>query len=460
MKTEKSFSSVLVWQTVSKFLLTGLSFFTVPIFTRLLSTSDYGQLSVFHAWMGFMGIVVGLQSHQSIPMGRIKYSANFNSYIANAAFISFLSFLPIFLVFFFFRKVIGSFLDFPFFLVPLIVVNCFFSYCITIYSCKLLQLKSIGKNTLISVISAFSTLALSLLCVLNAKDDRYIAKIIAETIVTSLLGLFFLFVIFYQGGIRINKEYCLFCLSYSLPLIFHYAGGIIFNQSDRIMLKSMYGADETGIYSVLYTFGTVMGIIKQSFASVWEPFYYDYKKNCDTNIKEKAKNYLSIFTALTIGYILVSPEVFKIMVSDVYWDGITMIPLFALSWFFSFLYTFPSLYAFYNKKTKAIAFISTFCAIFNIGMNFLLIPKFGAFGAAVTTLATHILDFNLHVINVKFFIRGADYDYNYAFYSMGIIPSIFMTVLYYLFLDRWYLRWAVAICVGIYLIKKIKEWSR
>lgn len=455
MQKEKSLSSVLAWQTISKFLLTGLSFFTAPIFTRILSTSDYGQVSVFNTWVMFLGVFVGLQTHQSIPVGRIKYSDNFDNYISNALFISFLSFVVVLPFFIVFRRFLGQLLDFPAFLIPLIVINCFFSYCINIYSCKLLQLKSIGKNTLISLLSALTSVGLSLLLVLNTKADKYIARIYSETIINCVFGGFFFFLVFIKGGIKIRKEYCIFCLTYSLPLIFHYAGGIIFNQSDRVMLKAMNGASATGIYSVLYTFGTVMGTIKQSFASVWEPFYYDYKKNGNTEIKEKAKIYLAVFTALTMGYILVAPEVFKVMVADSYWHGVNMIPLFALSWFFSFLYTFPSLYAFYNKKTKAIALISTIGAVFNIGMNFLLIPKFGAFGAAATTLATHILDFNLHVINVKFFIKGKDYDYNYFFYLRGMIPAVLVTIFFYIFINMWYIRWGAAVFVAIYLIRLV-----
>ena len=39
-----------LWITFCSFLQRGLSFITVPIFTRLLSTADYGSVSVYQSW--------------------------------------------------------------------------------------------------------------------------------------------------------------------------------------------------------------------------------------------------------------------------------------------------------------------------------------------------------------------------------------------------------------------------
>ena len=48
------------WFLICSFLQRGISVITVPIFTRLLSTSEYGQFSVFNSWMGIISIIVTL----------------------------------------------------------------------------------------------------------------------------------------------------------------------------------------------------------------------------------------------------------------------------------------------------------------------------------------------------------------------------------------------------------------
>lgn len=454
IKKEKKISTVLIWQIVSKFLIQGLAFFTAPIFTRLLSPEEYGQLSVFHTWVAFSGILVGFQSHQSIPVARIKFnnSKEFNQYLFNALFISFLSFVIIFQPFFFLRKWIGEILEFPSYLIPIIILNAFFSYCIGFYSCKLIQFKQIGRNTIISLTSAISTVLLSLLFIFSLNKQRYISKIYAETLVTCLFGSFFLIIICIKGGFRFNKSYFTFCMSFSLPLILHGAGGIIFTQSDRVMLQKMIGPGESGIYSIIYTFSLAIDLIKQSFSSVWEPFYYDYKKTGVKDIREKASVYLKVFVVLTSGFILLAPEVFKLMVPNNYWSGIKIIPIISVAYFFNFMYTFPSLYEFYRKKTASIAIISLSCAFLNIGLNFILIPKAGAIGAAFATLITYFIAFLLHALNVKFVLKPNDYDYDTWFYIKGIIPILIVTFIFFITMDLWFFRWGLGVILGVYLV--------
>ena len=450
----KSLSTVLIWQTVSKFLLQGLSFITVPIFTRLLTPADYGQLSVYHTWANFAGVFIGLQTHQSIAIARIEYDEkDFNAYLSNALTISFLSFVILLIPSIFLRNWIGKVLDFPNFIIPLIIINSFFSYCTFFYSTKLLQKKEIVKNTTLSVISAVSTVILSLLFVLHAKDNKYISKIFAESIITICIGLILFVLIFFKGKSFANKLYWKYCIAYSFPLILHNASGVLFTQSDKVMLKMLVNVEEAGIYSLVYSFAIVIELIKNSFASVWEPFYYDYKKNGKGDIKTRSKYYMRIFVILTMGFILLSPEVFKIMAANAYWIGIKLIPIVALSCFFNFLYTFPSLYAFYRKKTGAIAVISTTTAILNIVLNIILIPKLGAMGAALTTLIAHIMEFSLHTINVKFIIKAPDYEYKFSFFLRGLIFVFLSIACFYLLFDMWYVRWGAGLLLGLYLIK-------
>lgn len=62
----------------------------------------------------------------------------------------------------------------------------------------------------------------------------------------------------------------------------------------------------------------------------------------------------------------------------------------------------------------------------------------------------------MHVFNVKFIIKGKDYDYNYLFYLKGIIPVLIVCFVNYILMDFWYIRWILAIFIGVILIKKMK----
>ena len=48
------------WFTISNVLLRGISFLTLPIFTRIMSTDQYGVLSLYQSWVMIISIVITL----------------------------------------------------------------------------------------------------------------------------------------------------------------------------------------------------------------------------------------------------------------------------------------------------------------------------------------------------------------------------------------------------------------
>lgn len=51
----------------------GIAFFTVPIFTRLLSTSDYGVVTTYNSWIAILAMVVGFALHSGIRIAFVDF---------------------------------------------------------------------------------------------------------------------------------------------------------------------------------------------------------------------------------------------------------------------------------------------------------------------------------------------------------------------------------------------------
>lgn len=63
-----------LWFTICSILQKGISFITVPIFTRMLSTEEYGIISLFGAWQSILTIFATLNlSNQIFNNGMVKY---------------------------------------------------------------------------------------------------------------------------------------------------------------------------------------------------------------------------------------------------------------------------------------------------------------------------------------------------------------------------------------------------
>lgn len=452
-----SISKVLIWNTVSKFLLQGLAFFTIPIFTRLLSPYDYGQMCTYASWVSLLTIVVGLETSSSIGVAYVKIpQKQFKSYLSSIMTISMLAFVPFLLLSVGLKNFLALKLGFPPFLIPIMVVCAFSSYCVGFCDNLLMRQRKVELNSVLSFLQALLSVGLSLLFVKKIENQKYIGKIFAENLVIVIYGLIFFAFIIIRGKCFYNKRYWKFCLSFSLPLILHSACGIIFTQSDRVMLKKMIGESETGIYSVAYSLAMVINIIWMSFNSVWVTYYYDYKKlNDKENIKNKSNNYMLVFSVLTMGFMLLAPEVYKILAPEEYWSGINYIPLIALAYFFNFLYSFPANYEFYVEKTKVIAFGTMTVSFVNIVLNLLLIPKCKGMGAALATLISILFSFLIQEFNVRFVLKAKDFDYSPLLYIKGLVPVVITAVLYYVAMDFVILRWGMGVVLGVFLVMKI-----
>ena len=63
------------WFLICSILQKGISVITTPIFTRLLTTSEYGQFSVFNSWMSIVTVIVTLNLSAGVyTQGLIKFN--------------------------------------------------------------------------------------------------------------------------------------------------------------------------------------------------------------------------------------------------------------------------------------------------------------------------------------------------------------------------------------------------
>jgi O-antigen/teichoic acid export membrane protein len=452
---EKSISRVLIWQAAGKFILQGIGFFAAPFFTRVLTPSDYGQVAIYNTWVSLCSLFIGLQTYGSIANAKVKYNdAKMDAYLSSIMVISVISFIVILGGGIVANKFLAKVLSLQSDLVILLIIQSFASFCIAFYTSKLVQYKQSERSTLLSLLVSVSSTTLAIIFLLSISENRYIVKIYANAIPAIIIGFVILCLIFFKGKKVYDKTYWNFCLALTLPLILHDAGGLVLSQSDRVMLQKMSGETITGIYSFAYSVALVISILWMSFNTTWVPFYYEYKKNDQkTLLLLRAKNYITVFSILTMGFILLAPEVYRVMAPREYWPGISLIPLIALAYYFNFLYSFPANYEFYNAKTKLIS-IGTICAaVINIICNFVFIPLYAGVGAAIATLISFVFLFIFHEIIARFVIRN--YDYKFTMYLKGLLPVIAVSVIFYVTQNFWYIRWGIGVVLGIYLLWRV-----
>ena len=115
-----------IWFTICGVLQKGVSFITIPIFTRLMSTSDYGMYSLYNSWLQILTIVTSLYLYYGIlSNAMIKYEKDRDGYISSMQGLTIIITGLLFLVYLAFHKLFNQFFGLPTLFVILMFVQLF-----------------------------------------------------------------------------------------------------------------------------------------------------------------------------------------------------------------------------------------------------------------------------------------------------------------------------------------------
>ena len=88
---KNSFLSALSIYFLGTFLLKGISVFTTPIFTRVLTLEGFGIFTIYQTWVSIFAVFIGLQMSGSIGTARVYLGEhNFFSYLRSVLALSFI----------------------------------------------------------------------------------------------------------------------------------------------------------------------------------------------------------------------------------------------------------------------------------------------------------------------------------------------------------------------------------
>ena len=411
-----------LWFLICGFFQKGISFITTPIFTRLLTTSEYGQFHVFNSWMSILTAIITLNLSSGVYVqGLVKFDNRRNQYTSALQGLTLTlvcGWLAIYIVF---RGFWNRLFTLTTNQILLMFVIIWTTAVITFWSAE--QRVEFKYKKLVAITAAVSILRPALCIVLiRISDDKVTARILGIALVNVLAysGLFIAQM--RRGKVFYSEEFWKYVLAFNLPLIPHYLSNTVLNSSDRIMIKNMIGPSEAGIYSLAYSVSMIMSIFNQALTQTLEPWLYKkMKENCINEISSIA--YPSFIFVAVVNLLLMAfaPEIVLLFAPPEYYDAIYVIPPVAMSVYFIFIYYFFATFEFYYEKTKYITIATLASASLNIILNFIFIRLFGYYAAGYTTLICFILYASFHYIMMNKIVKeetGSDvkvYNIKYIF---------------------------------------------
>lgn len=411
-----------------------LVFLLLPLYTRVLTNSDYGVIDLIIQTSNLLIPVVSI----GIANGVIRFGLDKStdkSYVFSTGLITILVGFGIFLIFEPLISKIKYISDYTLIIYSFVFTSCLHSLCSQfVRSQDKVRLYAID-GVLYTIFTTFFTILFLLHFKLGITG--YVGAIILSDFISTaflfVTARLYKYVTFNIKDKLISKA----IIKYSLPLIPNTIFWWITNVSDRFIVAYMLGADANGLYAISYKIPTIITLVSTIFQDAWQISAMGEK-----NIVERQrfftnvfKTYSSIIFIAASALIMAVKVVMKILVSESFYEAWRYVPFLIMATSFSCLVSFLDSIYFVEKKSN-LSMATTFIgAIANIILNFILIPIVGINGASLATFISYLTVFAVRALNTRNFIT---IDYNVHKLLANTIILISQSLILIFGLHNWF----------------------
>lgn len=380
---------------IASLISKGIGYLTTPIYTRILTTEEYGQTSVFLTWVQVFGILAMFCLSLGVfNNGLLDYKDNRDDYsfsmliLSNVITVIVMGIICI--SFPLTKGVIG--LDIKYILLMGFIFLFQPAYNFWL-SRQRFELK-FKWPVFWAVLSAVISPLVAIICIYNNKGE---GGNLSQRIFGAEIPLIIMYALFYihlgkNNNFRINTQYWKSAFLFNLPLIPHYLSVYLLGSADKIMISRMISNTATAYYSVANSVASVAMIVWSAITSSLTPFVYEnLKAKKYDKINRIVNPILFIFCGGCIAVTILAPEVVRVMATSEFMEGIYAIPPIIGGVFFQVQYYLFSMFIYYYKKPKYVAIGSLVSVTLNIVLNFIFIPIYGYIAAGYTTLVSYMV---------------------------------------------------------------------
>ena len=403
------FKSTFIY-VLTEIINKAVPFLLLPILTVYLSPSDYGIVATYGAFTAILAVFIHLSLVGAVNVNFFKFSKeHLKIYIANVLLIIFISALIIFSLIYLFQGQLSLKLEIPsvWLFVGLFITLAQF---LTTLNLGLWQVEQQPRSFGIYQIALMLTNTSMVLILVIGFGMGWRGQLIGQAIATVLFALLSFRFIYRRGYLQFtfHKGYIKDALKFGVPLIPHALSGWFRTGVDRIFLTTFIGSSATGIYSVGYQFGMIIGILAVAFNQAYSPYLYRKLNNITLNDKLKLVQFTYAYFVgilLFAGAIsLFMPWVITHFLNERYLDSKEIIPWIAFGYAFQGMYFMIVNYIFYEKRTYMLAFATFGSGIIHVILSYTFIHMYGVIGVAyATTLSFFIMFIMVWILSSRIY---------------------------------------------------------
>jgi len=388
-----------------------LSFILVPLYTGVLETAGYGEVSIIFAWFAIFNVILAYGMETAF-FRFYNGEDDKNAVVATSLW-----------------SILGSTIIFA--LLGLSFLNLI-SQAVAIearyirYALFILMLDALViipfawlranekpmRYAVIKILNVAINLGLNIFFLLMlpkvAEEDPsgYLAKLylpnheIAYIFIAMLVasGITFLLMLglYFRSKLVFDKALWQRMMRYALPVLIAGIAYTINEVANRILLDGLLPEEsarsEVGKYAACLKLALFMTLFATAFRMGIEPFFFSHARN-ENPQKAYAQitNYFVIFGSVILLTVVVFADLLKVLIvrDEAYWDAMDIVPIVILASFCLGVYHNLSVWYKITDRTKFGAYISCVGAVLTLIINLALISKIGYMASAIATLAAY-----------------------------------------------------------------------
>lgn len=214
---------------------------------------------------------------------------------------------------------------------------------------------------------------------------------LASLYTATLFSAGYIAVLVVRDGIAFSPNAVRRMLRFGLPLVPANLAGMILVSGDRYFIEYYTSSTELGLYSLGYNIGLIINLAVQALQLAWPAHMFTLAKRPDAprQFARLLTYYSTIFGALCLVICVFTREALIILATPQFYGAAKVVPLIAFSYVLYGAVFMTNTGLMLKEKTKYVAIFTAGAAIVNLGLNAVLVPRFGMMGAAWATIAAY-----------------------------------------------------------------------
>lgn len=377
--------------TLSNFATKLLSFFLVPLYTNILSTTEYGTYDLFNTTIGVLLPILTLNIQEAVMRFSIDRKYDRKSIITVAVrYLFFSNFIVI----------LGLLVN-NIFTLSLVVKQYAIFFFLMFLSQSLsgmitMFVRGIDKISDLSISSVIASVITICLNVAFLEFFRWglIGYFMANIIGPMAQSIYLILKVHVLGDIHLRQAYQSEkseMVNYSKPLIANSIAWWVNNASDRYIVVFFCGLAENGIYSVASKIPSILNIFQIIFNQAWT---LSAVKDFDSEDKNgffttTYKAYNCMMVIVCSGIILFDKLIASFLYARDFYIAWKYVPWLTIAIVFGAMSGYIGGFFAAVKDSKVFATSTVYGAITNVILNLMLTPIMGASGAAIATAVSY-----------------------------------------------------------------------